>query len=168
MTVYTPPAVLAAARSTYFRLLDSDPRDLIPKRTLLPLDLVVSAVVEHYERHIGMSYHFVNHLDNDYVIVNDHEQVVKLHVTEDPAYLDDDATCAVLLTQSSDDNNIFDPATAPTPRLALRLNVIEPGRDDHYVDPTPLLIWLHYWITDARMPAADREAVFGDCLIELS
>lgn len=168
MTVYTPPAVLAAARSTYFQLLDRDPRDLIPRRTLLPLDLVVSAVVEHYERHIGMSYHRINHPDNDYVIVNDHEQVVKLHVTEDPVYLDDDATCAVLLTQSSDDNNIFSEKSAPKPTLALRLSVVEPGRDDHYVDPTPLLIWLHYWITGARMPAADREAVFGDCLIELA
>lgn len=166
MNTTTRPALLAAVMTTYFHLLRYDIRDYLPQRTCLPLNLVVAAVAEHYERYIAFSYHHYDRRDNDFVIVNESGRSVMLHVTTDAECLDKGYTCAVLITETADDNRIA-MNSSQRPTAIIQLPVINPGRDDHYIDPAPLLTWLHYWVTNARPPRNLYDEVFAGQVAEL-
>lgn len=160
MAYSAAPALLKAATMAYFHLLRYDIRDHLPKRTTIFLDLVIASIVDHYERYIGFSYHDYNCPDNNYVIVGEDGRAVTLHVTEDTEHVKPGFSCAVLITETTENGHLGKrPSQSPTTIIQLQLE--NPGRDDHYVDPTPLLTWLHYWVTDARPPSSLYDDVFA-------
>lgn len=166
MAYSAAPALLKAATITYFHLLRYDIRDHLPKRTTVFLDLAIASIAEHYERYIGFSYHDYDCPDNNYVIVDEAGRAVMLHVTEDTEHVKPGFSCAVLIKETADNGHLGAQASQ-SPTTIIQLQLEHPGRDDHYVDPTPLLTWLHYWVTDAKPPASLYDDVFAGQITNL-